>query len=1398
MTVFTAAVASPVADSGTLLPLPGSHSTPDLLAAASRAQPNPPPPISNNAAPVGQHPSVKSLPLPPSLEDFDIPSFDFGGGEFEKSFSVTTAIETLSQRPATATERPVLQIGFENGDRDKGGKAAGSKAVAGHNRTRSRSMVDRPLSWLPSSKLRPNNVRTKQEHQSRRLVKQNVAGVLGSIDPGKSVDGPRAVESFADFAKRSWISKSRTPSPTKISEKPRSASCPFPDEIPVTNKTKATPGFQARGSATGAAEPPSSTSRALNRASVYLTRIKQKPQNVFSRNSSSVPVKAYMGGNSAATSDPDCGLSSSSTTPPISARVSPAVTKNASYNSVSSATSRASSVDTELDTDATTASSTSENVSQSTAETSVTMPHPTSRDPLWATFRTLDAEFAKFAAKGSTAGRMSAIRSILVPFLQSTAYHPSNSKRSILSAEDIDRRATILNKWWNGLLGMLAGANSRLPPGLGQGIDSLGIPFPVLQPVAGVDRPTLLEATTMIMMRPEWRVCTSSFRPLADRCPEEKVRPRSGTHSTVTSDADPDFLLAESAEHNVRTMFVNNLTTQMALAVDKLSLRHAPLSLVNWCGKACAYAFFFVPGISDVLVRLWGLNADLLRRIADEFGLPRRSKGESDDIVALFPPHLHKLGWSSVKSLADKLRVAAKLPLLLAKIHWHGPWVSRWRGGNTDLVFIFCKYFYILAEDFMPPGLPLVEKARAPAFVLVHAQLLSILDSTIHRQASLEAMLGPPLSDALRGADAALPAPQLPSNLLKGMDENRLVVLLKDMLGESSFGVAPEIQHTFAEAFVAVSKAATKRTPRFEHASCFMLCDFLEEALVALNTFQNTVNTSIATSPMEGNAASHYFEYSPSRAANYVDWSFWLDVGKMIMESNNTMSEIRILSFIFSIWDVITADPSRKEALCLGWLLSEEVFARFFNHWCPMVRAYYMRLLCWRICRDSGSANEVDIKIFLVASQRLKTVWSHYLWLKQDAESKGRLLPSTAPSHPAPGKRFLIIRTEVQQPQHSLKVGFDSFSSAFPSPDSPSEFGAPFAENGDSAPNSSKTEGNLSFKKRWSLLGKVLPFTTSQDSPTSDTKRTWEEELEQARRDTALSRLADRRGRSNHVLPLGPPTPPKQGPSTGVKPSSDSASSTGSAPLFDAGTYVFRFTLTWQTGPGGVPMPCGPTRDRILARPRLPAPAQARVSARFASPHTGNANGAQAFRSDSPPPIRPGLPPETRRVSGLLQTGLISEARNARPLTVDDNEPRRSATDKEDEYRPSLSIDIPASSLFDDAESKSDDGPGMVQSPVTMSESSRDDADRGRTLEQGKSPAPPSGPVQGLTIRPERPSGVYAAGAVYAGRALAEWSIVVSECNSFVDRRRDEGVLGLNDVEVPILSVEGLGLRARG
>ncbi len=70
-------------------------------------------------------------------------------------------------------------------------------------------------------------------------------------------------------------------------------------------------------------------------------------------------------------------------------------------------------------------------------------------------------------------------------------------------------------------------------------------------------------------------------------------------------------------------------------------------------------------------------------------------------------------------------------------------------------------------------------------------------------------MMGPSLSEGPDAAITALP-PLLPSNLLRDMDENRMIVLLKDLLSaDDAFSGA---RHTFAESFMALMQAATRRT----------------------------------------------------------------------------------------------------------------------------------------------------------------------------------------------------------------------------------------------------------------------------------------------------------------------------------------------------------------------------------------------------------------------------------------------------------------------------------------------------------------------------------------------------------------------------------------------------------
>lgn len=923
-----------------------SRSMPDLFLDAPPLTKSPPSPSAskNFSRPAAASQKRAADSKPAGGGPVGLPSFDFGPG-IETKLPIESELAKIepaaNAEPVNPNPKPPPE------------PMAAHAALT--TKSRSRSIVGRPKSWLTSKTASSDGTGTEQKERPRGSRKDKTP--WGEKD-GKGKDSGDAEEtpgkrpsvrdrsssfrssSFAEFAKKSWISSSRSPSPTRDRERRealargkeveavdtqgRDPPHLSPNKLTRRRATSASQGDSHKARAE-TAESPRGTSRAMNRASAYFGKIKQQkpPQTT--------PVKA----------------SSSLVVPALgSSTKGEAVSPAASTRSVSDNFNSRLSSQTNL-------SSNSDTGSGGTGSTAITeplqpsenmasqKPQPPQRDPLWATFRRLDSEYAIFLTKTTTAQRINVARNTLIPF-----FRTHGAQNHALTPEDIDRRATILHKWWNGLLGLLEGSGSGLktdggPARTFAAMDASNT-TKCLAPVSGVDRPGLLELITNIMTRFEWRVCTPSFRPLKEASPTDSVRGRAQRRESTE-------LIAESAEHNVRTMFVSNLLTQMGIVVDRMSGRHAPSSLVTFCGKACAYAFFFVPGIAEVLVRLWGLTPDLLRRIADEFGLPRRSKGESEDIVSLFPPTLHKLGWTSVKTMTDNLRLTTKLSLTAAKIQWHGPWISRWRGGDSDLFFIFCKYYYILTEDFMPMDLPLPEKARAPGFALIHAQLLSVLDTTIHhRQAAFENMMGPAIMDPASGADATAAAlAQLPpSNLLRGMDENRLIVLLKDMLADNSVGgLASGARETFATGFMATLKAATKKTHVFKQTPVLMLMDFLQEVLLAFDAYAGY------TDP----------EYKDRQVRDHIDWPFWLDVcHKILFESNSTVSEIRALSFIYTAWDILTADTARKEKLCIGWLLSEDVFDKFFNNYTPMVRAYFMRLLCWRICRDQGSPNELD------------------------------------------------------------------------------------------------------------------------------------------------------------------------------------------------------------------------------------------------------------------------------------------------------------------------------------------------------------------------------------------------------------------------------------------------------
>lgn len=462
--------------------------------------------------------------------------------------------------------------------------------------------------------------------------------------------------------------------------------------------------------------------------------------------------------------------------------------------------------------------------------------------------------------------------------------------------------------------------------------------------VSGNDRPAILDAVTALMSRPEWTIPLSSIvtRPI------KTARTSLKSQSTTSLGSNMSDFLADSVHHNVRNTFTQNLLAQMAYVVEKMSTRNVAASVVTFCGKATAFAFFFCEGVAEVLVRLWATPSNTLRRVLAEGSTQKQSEIDSvsDRICTAYPQCLHSLKLKALRPMMKYLRSTPQspMPIAITYIPWHGPWVSRWSGKDTDLFFVFTKFYTDIACRFLPENPSLEETMAAPGWVLVQAQILTILDATIQQTNSEPSMgqIGPSsitFDDLLGEPDANATLLSLPAHaLVRTMGENRLIMLLRECLSSSTI-MAGKSRSIFAQSFSISLKVAARRTSMYDHNACFTLCDFLEEAIPILQRYQQEMDITVPI----------------------LDWSFWLDVCKYMLQSQNSMTEVRICAFLYSMWSTITSDEERRREVCLNWLVAEDTFHANFNHWCPMVRAFFMRLLVWKVARLNGNGSDVNL-----------------------------------------------------------------------------------------------------------------------------------------------------------------------------------------------------------------------------------------------------------------------------------------------------------------------------------------------------------------------------------------------------------------------------------------------------
>jgi len=196
-------------------------------------------------------------------------------------------------------------------------------------------------------------------------------------------------------------------------------------------------------------------------------------------------------------------------------------------------------------------------------------------------------------------------------------------------------------------------------------------------------------------------------------------------------------------------------------------------------------------------------------------------------------------------------------------------------------------------------------------------------------------------------------------------------------------------------------------------------------------------------------------------------------------------------------------------------------------------------------------------------SDRLVSVWSHYLWIREQAESRRTLPPSTQACNPAPGRRFLIIRND--NPVVTNAQPFLSFDGVVQSPisrrSSASSNTLPERPLSSASIDSQDFPDEIPNKGRWNILRSFIGGSSKQNAKSKSS--------DPPRKDSENTKVIANKG-------IPDPTPSTEKSTVDETPSQQPTHR----------SYSFRFSLEW------VDKRFGTYQNMRLSPPRLPMAAQ--------------------------------------------------------------------------------------------------------------------------------------------------------------------------------------------------------------
>jgi hypothetical protein len=157
-----------------------------------------------------------------------------------------------------------------------------------------------------------------------------------------------------------------------------------------------------------------------------------------------------------------------------------------------------------------------------------------------------------------------------------------------------------------------------------------------------------------------------------------------------------------------------------------------------------------------------------------------------------------------------------------------------------------------------------------------------------------------------------------------------------------------------------------------------------------------------------------------------LDVPYLIGLFRLILnEAEHALTLVKVIAFIFTHWEILTARPEDRRELCMDILLDKKLFERLLLFWSQSVRSYVLRLVVFRLghlhsTKEDPGSYEVEIQSVRLLQQRLDRIKKRYDELEPQNSPEildSASLPPRTPTTPGLPRSRSTITMVTDSPQ---------------------------------------------------------------------------------------------------------------------------------------------------------------------------------------------------------------------------------------------------------------------------------------------------------------------------------------------------------------------------------------------